>query len=416
MIKRAIKRIIGPNKIKKISSFIKYYSSLKYNNENIKILSDDVEKTYKLENPKGHIFCGYFDLNPDNPNNKNEILVGMLNKKARKGIDDLTIAIANYEENTIKPVTTTKAWCWQMGSRLRWSNKENIIYYNDFVDNRYCCNAYDISKNKVVSSIPYALYDISSDEKYGLSVNFSRLQKLRPGYGYCNLVDNTINDNAPENDGLFMVDMKTGKSELLVSLNKLSNLLPESCGNQCYINHISISPNCKNALFFFIWKTDKNPGWKATLWVINVETKKLKCLEKVDQVSHYDWKDNNKIVITGYLKNTKNGFYRIYDSNDGTFETLENKNLNVDGHPVFSRLFNGFYSDTYPNKEFKQRFFKYDEGNYVPLVELYHNPKMYDEKRCDLHPHYFRNGELIALDTTFEKNRREVLIVRMKNE
>lgn len=416
MIKKYIKKIIGQNNINKIKAYKNYFVSILKRGKKIEKLSENIDDIITIENKKGHIFCGYFDINPDNPYNSEQIIAGEVSKKAVCGKDKLDICLVNYKTNNIKKISSTNAWNWQMGSRIRWSNKKNIIIYNDYIEGEYCSIFYNIEEERIIKKIPYALYDISSDEKFGLSINFDRLQRLRAGYGYSNKKDETINENVPANDGLYKVDLENGKKDLLVSYKQLSEILPESKKNQCYINHISISPNDDKVMFFFIWQTNKKPGWKATLFIFDLNTNEIKCLEKDSQVSHYAWRDNENILITGISKETTKAFYRIYNVINSTFKNIDENKLNKDGHPRFSRKFKGFYSDTYPNSRYKQQFFKYLNNKYVPLMELYHDPRMFGEKRCDLHPHYFRNSEVIALDTTFEKNKRQILIVRLKNE
>jgi hypothetical protein len=44
------------------------------------------------------------------------------------------------------------------------------------------------------------MYDISKDKTYILSLDFSRLETLRSGYGYNNIKDATIGQNIPQNN------------------------------------------------------------------------------------------------------------------------------------------------------------------------------------------------------------------------
>ena len=62
------------------------------------------------------------------------------------------------------------------------------------------------------------IYSISNDCLYAVSLDFRRLQRLRPGYGYEDLPDTSIDQKAPENQGLWLMDLKTGQSELIISL------------------------------------------------------------------------------------------------------------------------------------------------------------------------------------------------------
>lgn len=226
-------------------------------------------------------------------------------------------------------------------------------------------------------------------------------------------MDKTKNEETPKNEGIYYIDLNTGLGELIVTYKQLSDLLPISKKKQCYINHTSISPDGSKAIFFYIWNIEESPGWKATLWVLDIKTKEIKCLEYKDQVSHYAWKDNENILITGYSNTDKKAFYRVYNYKENRYTDINNKYLNQDGHPSFSRKFTGFYSDTYPDSKFKQLFFKYENDRIIPIIKLFHDPRMYGEKRCDLHPHYFRNSEIVSLDTTFKNNKRHIFIVKL---
>ena len=303
-----------------------------------------------------------------------------------------------------------------MGSRARWGTKKEGFYYNDIdpVTKGYCCKWFDRNSGTNAVVAPQALYDISRDETFGMATDFSRLGRLRPGYGYCNYPDKTQGVCAPNGVGLERVSLIDGSMSMLVSLEELSSMLPESRIGESYINHIAISPNGKRVMFFFIWTIAQSPGWKATLWVYDFAHGSAKCIEKDDQVSHYCWIDDERMIITGVTAEERKGFYRVYNSVSGDYETIRSENLICDGHPSISRLRNGFYSDTYPNDECMQSFFFYDmEHGYLPIAKLFHDPRMYGERRCDLHPHYFRSSETLALDTTCLGGRRSVTLIRM---
>lgn len=185
MFKKKIKKIIGEENIKKMRAYKNYLVSLCVCKKKYEILSNNVKEYSIIQNPKGHIFCGYFDINPDNPYCKDEILANMLKKNAKYGKDYMEIVKININTKKIEKLCRTKTWCWQMGCRSRWSIMKNVIIYNDYINEHYCSIFYDIEKRKIVKEIPYALYDIDKKEKFGLSINFSRLQRLRPRLWLC---------------------------------------------------------------------------------------------------------------------------------------------------------------------------------------------------------------------------------------
>lgn len=415
-LKNILKKRIGPKTRKDIRGFLNY---LKTYNPATKIVVDleDVAENYTVIGKAGnHVFCGYFDVDPLSPDNPNQFLVHVVPTNATVEKDEIGIGIADVLDKSIRIVATTRAWCWQMGARLRWSRTGHVLF-NSFDAQGYCCLEYDYIKNCVVRRICDALYDVSSDERFGLSVNFERLQALRPGYGYCCSVDSGIltaeMESAPTDDGLFFVDLETNQRKLLVSLKTLSEQYSSASAGKHYINHVSIAPDGGNAIFFHIWTCNETPKWKANLCVVNIQTGEVRYLEKEDQVSHYDWKNSEEVLITAVDKSSKVCTYRLYNIITGEKKVINSENLRQDGHPVYSKAFEGFYSDTYPDAHARQHFFRYSEAcGYQQIATLYSDPRLYGEKRCDLHPHYFRKTEMLALDSTFEHRRRQVVVFK----
>lgn len=414
-LKKQLKRLIGEQRINFIRGYINYIKIMPRvfrNEQRIKISNGVRVSRITLKNK--HVFCGYFDISPDCPTNANLILVHVLDKNAIPGKSKAAIALADVRENKVMPLAYTSAWSWQMGARARWGKEKNTIYFNDYIDGTYVCRKFDIEKKKDIKQIPFALYDISCNEKYGVTINFDRLQRLRPGYGYSNKPDNTVGKINPEDEGLFLVDIEDGTAELLVSFEELDKKLPVKGKGETYINHISFSPDGNKVMFFYIWVTAE-AMWKATLWIVDIQTKICHCLESNDQVSHYDWKDNNTLLITGFENQPRKAFYRYYDVVSGKRCLLDSADLEEDGHPSFSRVPNKFYSDTYPDAHCKQEVFQFEDGCKTELAMVFHDPRMSGEKRCDLHPHYYKNKEALAIDTTFMGGVRSVLILDLED-
>ena len=418
-MKDRVKTIIGVDRARRIRGsflYLKALPKIKDNGGHVHVLNEHVKEVKSVELNDSHVFCGYYDIAPDNPFNTDEMLVHALPTKPCDTNTRVSLCLADVNTGVIQKCVTSAAWCWQMGSRARWGAKKNGFYYND-VDpaiKGYCCRWFD--RNSATSDVvaAKALYDISRDETFGIATDFSRLGRLRPGYGYCNYPDETQGDMAPSSVGLEWVSLIDGSTSMLVSLEELSSMLPESRIGESYINHIAISPNAKKAMFFFIWTTAQFPGWKATLWVYDFALGTVRCLEKDDQVSHYCWIDDEKMIVTGVAAQDGEGFYRIYDSASEGYETIRSESLARDGHPSISRVRRGFYSDTYPDEDYMQSFFFYDmERGCIPIAKLLHDPRMYGERRCDLHPHYFRSSETVALDTTCRGGKRSVALIKM---
>lgn len=420
-VKNSVKGLIGVDRARYLRGWALYCRALpKIKNAigNVQVLSDAVKSTKVIGCDDSHVFCGYYDIAPDNPANPNELLVHVIPKRACGLNESISLCVADVETGAISEYIKSSAWCWQMGSRLRWNKTGGAFFYNDYDDETrdYCCRLFDIKERAVKTVVDKALYDISKDETFGITTDFTRLGRLRPGYGYVNNSDVTAGVKSPKDCGLEFVSLGDGGSRMLLSLSELSSLLPDSRCGEGYINHISISPNGKRVMFFYIWTTESFPGWKATLWIYDLTEGTPKCLDSINQVSHYTWLDDENLLVTGVDAADGKGFYRVYSCSSSKTETIDDPALRRDGHPTISRGFDGFYADTYPDTDYCQTFFMFDYSKgYEPLVKLLHDPRMYGEKRCDLHPHYCRAEEVVALDTTYSGNKRSVLLVEVNS-
>lgn len=410
-IKRIIKKIIGERIAYQLIGGYEYLKIIRHHKSRVTI-GEDWELLSTIGKRSKHVFCGYYDIRPNSIYDKNTILVHVLSRNAQEGKDYIELALVNIKTQKIDIFARSYAWCWQMGSRLRWSMERGCVYYNDTRDGEYICKKYNIISKEIIREFPNALYDINIDETLGAYINFSRLQRLRRGYGYSNVKDNSIGEIAPANDGLYLMNLENGQSSLAVSYSELFQCFPGRINGECYINHISFSPNGKQIIFFFIWVTKTAPGWNATLFMYDVNSNEFTCLEANDQVSHYAWKDVDHVLITGINHLTNIPFYRIYDIPNCMYYELSNEKLKQDGHPVYFNSQNGwFYTDTYPDIDSYQKVLKIENSKVETVASFFHDPRMFSYKRCDLHPHLFNNSESIAVDTTFTGNRRQVVVL-----
>ena len=61
-----------------------------------------------------------------------------------------------------------------------------------------------------------------------------------------------------------------------------------------------------------------------------------------------------------------------------------------------------FISDTYPQKnDFQTLFFaSLKDDHYKECARIYSDPRLFGERRCDLHPRISKDGTLITIDST----------------
>ena len=366
--------------------------------------------------PGKHVFFGYYDLQQLNTA-KDKMLVTVIPQNADTKKDLAELGWYSLEDGKYHAVTTTAAWCWQQGARLRWHPTEpGAILYNDVKNDHYVLCSVSLQTGQVTRVAERACYDVTQDMRYGLSLNYSRLQRLRPGYGYDKLPDLTEEETVPEGDGIFLVDLAAGESRLIVSYQQLAELSPGSENEWNYINHISIAPGGDRFMFFHLWTPAIGARWKAKLYVANLDGSGLRCLEEEYSTSHYCWKNSRELLTTTVGVGGERSYYFHYDVDSGKRTELQSEHLTHDGHPSWLSDGDHFITDTYPLEHSIQHLFSESarQTDYAPICDLFSDPRLYGEKRCDLHPRLTKDNTVLTVDSTFQNGTRSVLLFRRK--
>ena len=413
-LKAIAKKVVGPEKLTKLKGiimhrfcstmlFISHKKKMAINTQYLVLNKVYFEKDY-------HVFRGYYDIDYFNYD-FTKILCHRLPLNNKYAICE----VGYYDRNTgeYDIIGQTKAWCWQQGSRLRWHplNKEYILY-NDIDNNEYCTRVVDINTKRIVDTIGMPLYDINRSYTVGISINFERLQRLRPGYGYSVFGDMTLDSKAPEDDGIFCVDLRTKECRLLFSLKELAEKVDNTLKYIHYVNHISFSPDGNRFLFFHIYTDGSVYEWNTVLYVADVRNGFLIDLEHDDRVSHYCWIDDNRIMVTCHKKDG-NEYYCNYNIETGTKEILSIEGLETDGHPCCLMAEDEFLTDTYPLEYSKQKLLAFSKCSErtEEIASFYHDYRLRGEYRCDLHPSVSHTEKYISVDSTYKGRRRSVVVL-----
>jgi hypothetical protein len=396
-LRKIIGKIIGP-----ILDFIGFIAQPLFNFVNKKL------NVKCLSSEGKHVFFGYYDLSPFDRNDT-KVLAHRTHHTLTSPDPKSCIDIGYYEVDSLKNNTNfikigeSYAWCWQQGSRLQWFPKnrnEKTVFYNTVKAFKYIGIIQDIDSREIIREIPLPLYDISNCGNKGLSLNFSRLQRLRPGYGYTSSPDLTEKENIPKNDGVFLFDFKTGKKILLISFDEIVKIgkMPENWIDcQHYINHLCFNPS--GTKFMFLHLLSNNNKRHSRLFVCDTDGSNLKLLNDSEAISHYTWKDNHTLLCTIYLEQSRELRYVNYDLISGKSEKLAPAVLRKDGHPTYIWDHTVLLTDTYPNRFRQQFIITLDiKTNYKKKARFYRHRKFKGEVRTDLHPRVNNSESLVCID------------------
>lgn len=392
--------------------YIKLNAVIYKKNYTSKIDEGKVSEIMQVEaNGGGETFFGYYDKPCSRKGNilfHRTIQQPTIKQPSATTSIDIIVRTDAGKEITIG---TTCTYNWQQGARAQWLDDDKVIY-NCLKDDHYGAKVYSISGQKVISEFDMPVQD-SFRNNYFLSINYSRIMKLRADYGYRNLpLPSEIEMEDLRNDGIFKVDYLTRKFQLIHSLKDIVALQPKTIFTTCnhVVNHVMIRPDGKGFIFIHRYYQGKRRFDR----LIYSDFKQMKVLVDDKMVSHCCWVDNSTIL--GYFRyNGRDAFYEcnIDSANIKCNETMSQLRYG-DGHP--SCYGNLIVFDTYPDKSRMQHLFLYDRNTdaVYQLLEVYQSTAYMNECRCDLHPRFSDDGKHIFFDTVYSGNR-QLCYVTLKN-
>jgi hypothetical protein len=355
--------------------------------------------------PTGHTFFGYHDLTPFSADGRRLLALQATNSTAQPArvgwfqTDD--------PAHPFHPVAETETWCWQQGCRLRWhpSAPSDRILFNRLVDGRYGAVELDAHGGQLVQAYGLPLYAIDDTGRRGLSLDFGRLQRLRPGYGYELHEDLSRGDGAPADNGLFGVDLVDGSSSLLVSLKRLAELEPDPSMRDAehYLNHASFSPDGRRVLLFHLWRS--SGGRHSRMVTLDASGGDPTILSE-DRASHYCWLANDRILA--YTVSARaGGRFRCYTVGSDRVEVVDGDLQVEDGHPALAPDGHTIVVDTYPDRLSERRLSMFDlrTGRSRTIGHFYSPVGQQGDRRCDLHPRWCPSGLRVAIDSAHEGRR-----------
>ncbi|MEZ6140303.1 MAG: hypothetical protein R3B84_07010 [Zavarzinella sp.] len=373
-----------------------------------------VPATAATKGPKHHFF-GYYDKCPWNQSG--QYLLAMENDfidRQPEPSEKLTVGMVDLKDNfKYIPLDTTPAWCWQQGTMLQWlgSDAENKVIYNAVEDGTYVSEIRDVTTGRT-STLPRPIYAVSGDGKQAVSLPFDRLHRLRPGYGYCALKEKYPDDPAPKDDGIWWLDIPTGKTKLLYNINQISRHQPDDRmrGAMHWVNHLQFNPKGDWFIFLHRWKLFEK-GWQTRLYVGKTDGSEIRLLLDDGMTSHFDWRDDRTILAWAKTKKDGNHFYLIdIESKETTI--LGGDVLKQDGHCSYSPDRKWILNDTYPDKDRLQWLMLYEvaTGKRIDLNQFFLPKTLTGPFRCDLHPRWNRDGKQVCIDSGHADTRQIYLL------
>ncbi len=362
-------------------------------------------------------FFGYYDKSPWDISDRYMLCMRAndtwsdVSPKEKADIILIDTTLPEADPKRVKKIAETSSWNVQQSCMLQWLGPDfsSRILFNDYRDGKYVSIIKEIEsgKERVISA---PVYTVSADGKTALTLDFSRLYNLRPGYGYYNVPEKTAGVALPDATAVWKIDLESGEVTDLLTYKDFASFQPrpemQEEGSVHKVNHLMLSPSGKRCMVLYRWFVGQRKYTR--LVTFNTDGSDMYVLSDDDMVSHCFWKDDEHILA---FENKKDGGPGYYFMTDKTQEYIHCwPQFSNDGHPSYSPDRSVIVTDTYPDRarvaEIKLMDGKDEKKKGAKVIARVFAPFRYDnDTRCDLHPRWNHAGDKICFDSVFEGHR-----------
>jgi len=217
--------------------------------------------------PSNHFFgyIGHVGNTPWNGSGRYMVLLRTGFQDRMPAPDDAAdiVILDTANDYAAEKVEETRAWNPQQGTMLYWNpaRPDTQFFFNDRdpATEKVFCVLYDLESRRRVKEFrfddtPIGNSGVAQQGGYFLGLNYGRMDRLRKVTGYPGAFDWTGETLAPENDGVFKVDVESGEKTLLVSFATLADevraSLPQVDDLGLFINHTLWSRDDRRILLY----------------------------------------------------------------------------------------------------------------------------------------------------------------------
>ena len=382
----------------------------------------------QLTSQPGWHWFAYYDKLETDPSQR-YMLAMRVNFEGRTPTENDTIEVGMVDlkdESKWTKLGDSHAWGWQQGCQLQFIPQSDCeVIWNDREGDAYVSRIKNV-KTGEVRTLPRPVYALSPDGKWAITVDYSRVNDMRPGYGYKGIPDKFAGEKAPSQSGIWKMDLKTGESKLIISIadavaipNKLD---PEFKDAKHWFNHLLVSPDGRRFIFLNRWsypdaarneKYKRVGGFGTRMFTSDADGKNLRAIDPYNYTSHFIWEpDCKRVLAWTRIPPHGSAFFSIADSDREDVKKVGEGSMPVNGHQTFLKDPKWVLCDTYPDKGRFQTVYLFNTktGRRIDIAKLYSPPAYKGEWRCDTHPRATPDGKFVTVDSPHNGGRQVYLL------
>lgn len=362
--------------------------------------------------PKHHWF-GYYDKLQFDPSGR-YVLTAQVDFEGRSPRPDDTIRVGMIDlekNNRWTELGTSVAWGWQQGCMLQFiPGSSSKVIWNDRRGDRFVSHIKDIHTGEQ-ETLPFPVYTLSPDGRTALSVDFERINDLRPGYGYAGIPDPNREVLAPENAGIYVCDLETGEKRLIISIADMNRFpLRESDDpafkyfytGKNWFNHLLFNTDGSRFVFLHRWRLPpalKKGSFGTLMYSSGLAGEDIRIVDGSGYTSHFIWWDPEHLAMWTKHRG-KDGFFLFRDDGSDNAVQIGEGVMTRNGHNTYLPGNEWILNDTYPDQDRMQHVYLYHvpTGKRIPIGDFYLDPSYQGEWRCDTHPRFSQDGSKVVID------------------
>ena len=333
--------------------------------------------------------------------------------------DEAEIVVVDLEEGAERTVARTCGWDTQLGAGVQWGTTDAELYYNDLDTETW--GPYSIRMDPLTGErfrLDGTVYMISPDGLLSASPSLRQMSLTQAGYGVILPRDQIVgNAGAPDDDGIFLTDTRTGDSRLLVSLREIVESADpgfekdRSSTGDLYCFHVKWNPQGDRLMLVVRWVPRGEGKMRHDVVTMNAEGKDVRVA--VPEAiwgkggHHPNWcPDGETGLMNVKLDGTNLQFVRFGYDGSGIEPMIES--VPGSGHPTLHADGRHVLTDVYLHESLAFgdgttpiRWIDIDEGTDESIVRINNDPPFPGPKkelRIDPHPAWERSFERICFN------------------
>lgn len=382
--------------------------------------TDGLPPTRVITRGPRHHWFGYYDKLQFDPTSR--YVLGMqvtFEHRSPAADDQIQVGMVDLEDNDRWIwLGQSVAWNWQQGCMLQWlPGSSSTVLWNDRQGDRFVCRLLDV-KSGEGRTVAHPIYSVSPDGRSAVAPDFRRIADVRPGYGYAGLPDPYADEAAPEDSGIFHIDLETGRSRLIISVADIARhgeIPQRQPGIKHYFNHLLYSPDGSRFIALHRWRYPD--GRRLTrLLTARADGSDIRIVIPNGYASHFIWRDSRHILAQSrnWLGNENWGDFLFEDKQGGTVEEIGRGVLDPGGHLSYLPGNEWILNDTYPKGSQRLQtphLYHVESGRRIDLGH-FHLPEIYTgEWRVDTHPRLSRDARYVCIDAPHGDQGRQMHLI-----